>query len=279
MNNIPFISVITINLNNYWGLEKTINSVISQSCKDFEYIVIDGCSTDGSGDLLRRYKKDITIGIIEPDTGIYNAMNKGVLHARGEYCLFLNSGDTLADSKVMENLLKLDLKADVITGDTILIPGSKTWKAPHEVSLLTFMKGSLSHQSSLIRRSLLMRYPYDETNKIVSDWKFCIETLIMHGYSYAAVDMTISLYDKQGISSNPSFFAQADAEKRKSLSELIPERILCDYRSLIEGDTPYMKFMIRISRNKRYAQLVYSVLYFITKMYCSVFHKQLLKDL
>lgn len=279
MKHVPFISIITINLNNYQGLEKTINSVIYQSCKDFEYIVIDGCSTDGSSDLLIRYKDNITIGISEPDSGIYNAMNKGIRYASGVYCIFLNSGDTLADNEVIANLLKQPLQSDVITGDTILVPDGKIWKAPRQVSLLTFMKGSLSHQASLIRRSLLLRYPYDETNKIVSDWKFCIEVLVVHNYSYSSVDMIISQYDKTGISSSPFYFAQADAEKRKSLNELIPERILCDYKSLTEGDTPYMRLMIRITRNQKYSQLIYKILYCITNLYCKIFHKQLLQGL
>ena len=273
-------SIITINRNNRNGLLKTIKSVVAQTYTNFEYIIIDGASTDGSTELLVQYKEYITVGISEPDTGIYEAMNKGVRHATGRYCLFLNSGDLLADKNVLMHLAALPLEADVVSGHTKLMNKSEDmWESPQSVSLLFFMKGSLSHQSTLIKRSLLQKYPYDETKRIISDWKFTVETLVVHSYSYQAVDMVVSHYDKGGISSNPAFWAQADREKNSALTELIPSRILCDYKKLVEGDTPFMKLMVRISHNKRYAQLVYALLYSVTKLYCCIFRKQLLRGL
>jgi len=85
------LSIITINRNNKDGLEKTIRSVMAQTCRDYEYIVIDGASTDGSVDIIRQYEKKISCWISEPDKGIYNAMNKGILQAHGNYCIFMNS--------------------------------------------------------------------------------------------------------------------------------------------------------------------------------------------
>ena len=273
-------SIITVNRNNRDGLLRTIESVVAQTYADFEYIVVDGASTDGSAELLVRYKEHITIGISEPDTGIYEAMNKGVRRATGRYCLFLNSGDLLADKDVLSRLAALPLEADVVSGHTILMGESRElWKSPCSVSLLFFMKGSLSHQSTLIKRSLLLKYPYDEAKKIISDWKFTIETLVVHNCSYQAVDVVVSHYDKTGISSNPAFFALADREKNSALAEMVPSRILCDYKKLVEGDTPFMKLMVRISHNKKYARLVYALLYPVTKLYCCIFRKQLLHGL
>ena len=85
------LSIITVNRNNKDGLEKTIRSVIRQTSHDYEYIIIDGASTDGSPEIIRNYEENITYWISEPDTGIYNAMNKGIRKAQGDYCLFLNS--------------------------------------------------------------------------------------------------------------------------------------------------------------------------------------------
>ena len=102
---MPKLSIITINLNNAQGLEKTIKSVVSQTYSDYEYIIIDGASTDGSVDVIQEYRNKITYWVSEPDTGIYNAMNKGILKATGEYCQFLNSGDILVDNNVTERML------------------------------------------------------------------------------------------------------------------------------------------------------------------------------
>ena len=91
------LSIITINRNNAIGLEQTIKSVISLKYSNFEYIVIDGASTDNSIDIIRKYASSITFWISEPDKGIYNAMNKAVDFASGEYIFFLNSGDIFTD--------------------------------------------------------------------------------------------------------------------------------------------------------------------------------------
>ena len=96
------LSIITINFNNHDGLQKTINSVIAQTWKDFEWIIIDGGSTDGSKNLIEQYDKYITYWISESDKGIYNAMNKGIKIARGDYLQFLNSGDYFYNEKVIE---------------------------------------------------------------------------------------------------------------------------------------------------------------------------------
>ena len=102
--------IITINYNNVDGLRKTINSVISQTFRDFEWIVIDGGSTDGSKDLINQYVEYFSYSISEPDSGVYNAMNKGIKVAHGEYFIFLNSGDYFYDKNVLE-------KADLILKD------------------------------------------------------------------------------------------------------------------------------------------------------------------
>lgn len=95
-------SIITINYNNCEGLEKTIQSVIEQSYKGYEYIVIDGGSTDGSIDIIKKYEPSITFWVSEKDSGIYNAMNKGIRHSTGEYLNFMNSGDTFYEPEVLK---------------------------------------------------------------------------------------------------------------------------------------------------------------------------------
>ena len=114
------LSIITVNLNNCDGLQKTIDSVVSQTFKDFEWIVIDGGSTDGSKELIEQYADHFTYWVSEPDKGIYNAMNKGIRVAKGDYLQFLNSGDYLYDRTTLEKCLLPQNNADVIYGNLYL---------------------------------------------------------------------------------------------------------------------------------------------------------------
>ena len=109
-------SIITINYNNKDGLEKTILSVINQTCQDFEYIIIDGGSTDGSVDVIKKYADRIDYWVSEPDKGIYNAMNKGIIKAKGEYLNFMNSGDCFYDNEVLSNVYQNGMCSEMIVG-------------------------------------------------------------------------------------------------------------------------------------------------------------------
>ena len=110
------LSVITINYNNKNGLIKTINSVINQTYKDFEFIIIDGGSTDGSLEVIQEYSGQINYWVSEPDNGIYHAMNKGIVMAKGEYCNFMNSGDCFFDEQVLKNAFSHNLSVDIFIG-------------------------------------------------------------------------------------------------------------------------------------------------------------------
>ena len=114
------ISIISINYNNKEGLRKTVESVVNQTYKNFEYIVIDGGSTDDSTDILDEYHEKINYIVSEPDSGIYNAMNKGIKVAKGDYLLFLNSGDCLIDQFVIQKVItELNDKISIYYGNLI----------------------------------------------------------------------------------------------------------------------------------------------------------------
>ena len=110
------LSIITINYNDAEGLERTIKSVTSQTFRDFEFIVIDGGSTDNSIEIIKKYEKDIDFWVSEKDGGIYPGMNKGLKQAKGEYVNFMNGGDRYHSPDVLENIFKLETNADIITG-------------------------------------------------------------------------------------------------------------------------------------------------------------------
>ena len=206
---MPKLSIITINFNNHSGLKLTIQSVAQQTSGDFEYIVIDGGSADGSLDLIKENSDKITYWVSEPDTGIYNAMNKGIAKATGEYCLFLNSGDCLAEATTTEQLCNELTGEDLIYGNLYnSFPNRErerqTFPGLITFYLLAFLQFSLPHQATLIKRNLFDRIGYyDENLKMVSDWKFFLVAIFKHHCSYKHIDLFIAIYDKTGFSSNP----------------------------------------------------------------------------
>lgn len=200
------LSIITINSNNAIGLGKTIESVVSQTVDCFEYIIIDGGSVDGSVDLIKRdeYAEKITYWVSETDNGIYNAMNKGIIKANGEYCLFLNSGDWLVDRNVVKDFLNADFKSDFVSGNQNLYNKDifvETVLTPDILDFDYFWWKSLPHQSTFIKRKLFSSLGYyNEKLKIFSDWEFTLKALILNNCSYQHYDRIISNFDINGVS-------------------------------------------------------------------------------
>ena len=266
------ISVITVNRNNREGLRKTLESVAAQTVRPFECIVVDGASTDGSAELLQEFATCITWSVSEPDKGIYTAMNKGISHAGGDYCLFMNSGDCFASETVLATLEELGPSADIIAGNTLVLtdpPHQKT--APEAVSLRFLFNESLCHQSVLIKTALLRKYPYDEDLKIVSDRKFFLQTLVFDNVSYQAVPVEIAAYDVSGYSAKNRF--ASEQEWQNTLEKMVPERILLDYgqesKGALYGTSAYEKLFLEIGR-RRYRGPVYRLVRRFLRL-CSCF--------
>jgi len=199
------ISIITINYNDKIGLETTIESVISQSCKDFEYIIIDGNSSDGSKELIENHKDSVDYWVSEPDTGIYNAMNKGIRAAKGNYLLFLNSGDYLYDQNTIQKVVNsLDEEKDLYYGDAVFVRNGtdEVITFPDQLSFYFFTHNSLCHQACFIKRSLFEEvFYYNENFSIISDWEFMVYCICIKNITYKHIDNIISHYDYEGISS------------------------------------------------------------------------------
>lgn len=209
------ISIITINLNNKQGLERTINSVLSQTFFDkIDYIIIDGGSTDGSKELIEQHKDKLYYWCSEHDNGIFNAMNKGIDKANGEYLLFLNSGDFLHSKDTIEKIYD-QLDCDIVYGNEIMFRMNSSMvnyssnvfsnefesKYPDVLDERFFKISALPHQSTFIRTSLHRQRKYDETCVIAGDWKFTREAIMKYGVTYKHVPMIISHYGLDGISS------------------------------------------------------------------------------
>ncbi|PQJ73324.1 glycosyltransferase family 2 protein [Polaribacter butkevichii] len=230
------ISIITINYNNLNGLKSTVESVINQTHQELEYIIIDGGSTDGSTAYIKSQNAAIDYWVSESDKGVYNAMNKGIEKATGDYLLFLNSGDYLYNTKVLECVICKLTNTDVLYGNLakVFTDGTvKVDKGPNgiPITLNTFIQGTLNHGSSFIKRDLFYKYRfYDETLKIVSDWKFFLLVLGLNTSRVKYIDITISYFDMTGISN--SNLNLRKVEREKVIKELIPTPIYKDYQRL-----------------------------------------------
>lgn len=263
------LSIITINYNNCDGLRKTIESVVNQTWQDFEYIVIDGGSTDGSVEVIKESADHIDYWVSEPDKGIYDAMNKGIDKAKGEYCLFMNSGDIIYQPTTLENVHQQLNGADIIYGRMLLANG--LWTTPYQnITLKHFFEGTLPHQAAFIHHALFTQYPYDTHYRIVSDWKFWVEALICGNCSYKFIDHKIAVFDGSGISS--SNWGLQLQERERILTELFPPRVLVDYKTLLYGDTYEDKLYLVIKAHK-FHKAFYTLNIVIFKLF-SLFSKR-----
>ncbi len=236
---MTLLSIITINRNNATGLDETMRSVISQTDGIFEYIVIDGASIDGSIGVIKKYTDSLAgrlKWISEPDNGIYNAMNKGIRMASGNYVQFLNSGDCLASNDVTERMtaeLKRNDYPSILYGNMLKdMPDGRVVRdrcfAGQEISFLGFYTGTLNHSPAYIRKDLFDKYGlYDENLRIVSDWKWYLQAIILGGEEPVYTDIDVTLFDMHGISETNKELDKA--ERKKVLGELIPQTILSDY--------------------------------------------------
>jgi glycosyltransferase involved in cell wall biosynthesis len=201
------ISIITINLNNKEGLESTVRSVISQTYFDkVEYIIIDGGSTDGSVDVILDNERFFKYWVSEPDNGIYNAMNKGVKMASGDYCLFLNSGDHFHSDDAIERMYG-HLDRDIVYGDLCIHQGNPsdgyfiknyTDTIPDDY----FIYEAVPHEAAFVRTDLLRRKGFREDYRIISDTIFFHESIVVDKASYRHVDCVVTDFYLGGVSSD-----------------------------------------------------------------------------
>ena len=303
------LTIITINYNNASGLQKTMERVLNQTSKEFEYIIVDGSAPHppkgGVSDraVIESFVKSVEgqeIGFThciwlspeggvgggfysEPDSGIYNAMNKGIRMAKGEYIHFLNSGDWLVDEYVVEKMLKVVRSSesgvlskelgvtsteiietspiDILVGNKKTIrPDGKIRRGHNDkrpVTVYTFYRGTIEHTSAYIRRTLFDTVGlYDETLRIVSDWKWYFEAVLHHHANVAFTDLYVTYFDNTGISSTNQ---QLDkAERRQVLEQMLPPAILADYDR-------YHLAIDQHERLKRYP-LLYKFFYFVERV-------------
>lgn len=247
-------SVITVNYNNREGLRRTMESVVGQTCRDFEYIVIDGGSTDGSADLLREHESELSYWVTERDRGVYHAMNKGIRRARGEYLIFMNSGDTFYDNDVLACVLPL-LTADIVHGRLFYYSGrERTVYLRGEPTLQHFLDNTLNHQAAFIARRLFEGTMYDERYKIVSDWKFFMQKLIVENCSFRSIDVKVGRFEEGGISESDSLL---DARERSEvLAAMFPPRMVATLERFKGRESPMLDLIPQFNRTDRLQKVI-----------------------
>lgn len=216
-------SIITVNLNNKSGLEKTIRSVLEQTAKDFEYIIIDGASTDGSLGVIQQYSNQIGKWVSETDTGVYNAMNKGAAMATGEYLLFLNSGDTLLHHNVIERVFPcLETNdVDIVYGDLRFDYDThyEDYHYPDKLTFDFFYERSLGHPAAFIRKTVFEHLGgYEDSYPICADWVFFTKAICLHTHSYKHLPFVIANFKTDGVSSMAENRERIIAERRRALN-------------------------------------------------------------
>ncbi|MBP6754582.1 MAG: glycosyltransferase [Bacteroidia bacterium] len=197
-------SIITVNYNNFQGLQKTFKSIQNQTFLNFEFIVIDGGSNDGSQEFIILNSKNISYWVSEKDNGVYHAMNKGLKVATGDYCIFLNSGDYFYESSVLGKVSSL------IKYDAVFVYGLIEWETTKQLwnpkrDLKDYemaFQSLIPHQACFFKTELLNKMGgYKEKYKVISDWGLMLE-ILKNEHQTQKIELIISICENQGISSS-----------------------------------------------------------------------------
>jgi glycosyltransferase involved in cell wall biosynthesis len=223
------IAIITINHNDALGLEKTIVSVLNQSYQDFEFIVIDGNSNDGSKDVIEKYREKLSYWVSESDIGIYHAMNKGIEVAKGEYLLFMNSGDVLVNDVTILNVCAEKLVEDIVAFDCFLEKDNKVvGRRTHieKPTLFYVIRHGFKHQSTFIKRSLFEKLGlYNEFYKIAGDYEFWIRCFLHSATTAKSYPIPIAIFQLTGISQIGGW-----GEEHQLIEQELLPHLMTDYK-------------------------------------------------
>jgi glycosyltransferase involved in cell wall biosynthesis len=253
------VSIITINYNHLAGLQRTMASVFAQTATDYEYIVIDGGSTDGSAEAVAAHADRLAYAVSEPDGGIFPAMNKGIAVARGEYCLFMNSGDTFHAPDVLQQVLPRLRGGDFYIGDQ-QETGGRRRRAPEYVTAGMLAYKYLPHQSAFIRTALLKARPYCVTCGLVADWRQMFEEMVLHDAGYEHLDLVVADFEVTGVSHNPASAQQMEASRQQTLRELLSRAVAAELRGYDAFDRRVRRALAKENALQRDLKILRNVL-------------------
>jgi glycosyltransferase involved in cell wall biosynthesis len=221
------LSVITVNYNNAAGLQQTMASVLAQLPAAAEYLIVDGGSTDDSPALIRAQASRLAYWVSEKDLGVYDAMNKGCQKASGNYLMFLNSGDLLAQPNSLQaclDLLEAHPTTDVLYGDVATVINGQPvdiWRFPAQLNLTFFRTQTINHQASLIKASLFKELgPYPAQYPLAADYWLYLACMLQDK-TFTHFNAQLICYDKSGLSAADSYQHYV-AEMRNIWQALVP---------------------------------------------------------
>lgn len=260
-------SIITVNFNNKEGLRKTIESVIHQTYRDFEFIIIDGGSTDGSADVLKEYNAQIDYWVSETDGGIYQGMNKGIKKATGEYLNFMNSGDCFYASDILEKVFHYNSNADFIVGKDYHY-NSETHHGhasiqPPRTTMIHFFVATLDHQSSFIKKELFNDSLYDESHRLVSDWIFFTEKIVKEQKQVQFIPDIVCKREEGGLSEKQ--WEKNRKEIDHYLHQFLFPGIYEDYATLAKLDKTSLYRLMGICEDDKKRRILISCIKLINK--------------
>jgi glycosyltransferase involved in cell wall biosynthesis len=245
------LTIITINYNNAKGLAKTFESVKSQTWAAFEYIVIDGGSTDESKQLIDG-NEQIHYHVSEKDKGVYNAMNKGIKAATGDYVIFMNSGDFFYNDSVLEKAAPyFDNSTGIVYGNSVFINDAgyrEEKRSPQKLTFGFFFTNGLNHQATFIKRSLFLKhFLYNEDFKMYADWAFFVYVLCAKNEPYRYINEFICYYDYAGFSASAQTRALYEQERTNTLETYFP-LFTDDYAAMEKFKTKRMQQVLHIQQ-------------------------------
>ncbi|MCZ2443332.1 MAG: glycosyltransferase [Flavobacteriales bacterium] len=255
----PLVSIVTINLNNAEGLQKTLDSLAAQTWKNFESVIVDGGSTDGSFEIIKEFvaKKQFKIGkwVSEKDKGLYNAQNKGIKFSRGKYLLFLNSGDYLASADVLEKLKPEKWRKQIIYGNLSLARNGifSHFRPPANDLDYFLLLSSLPHPASFIQSNVFGKTGfYREDLRICADYDFFLKALFKHRVTTQYHDLAITVFDTSGLSNNPRHARLSNAERLAVQKETLPQSAYAIVKSIRDFEDRHNSFRFALLAIPRY---------------------------
>ena len=216
-------SIITVCLNAITQISRTAESLKQQNYDNFEWIVIDGGSDDGTLNVLGEYKYLISVLVSETDNGIYDAMNKGIKHAEGEYLIFINAGDSFFDKNTLTRI-NFSSKSDLIVGNLLFMDSNTIKKPPDNLDRFYMLKNTLPHQATFFHRRVFENYGnFDTSYRIAGDYEFFARMVNSGEPSYCFHPEIIAKFAGGGISSDPKYRNLRKRENHRIRWEYYPK--------------------------------------------------------
>lgn len=244
----PKVSVITVCYNADEFIENAINSILKQTYKNLEYIIIDGASTDNTISVINKYKSKIAFFLSEPDNGIYEAMNKGIKAATGDILYFLNSDDLLYDEYVIENVVKIFEKnkdLELIYGPIIIrdpTTNESFIKLNDRITKSFFIYNGICQQSTFYKADVFKKCgQFNDTYKIAGDYEWFLRAFYKYNIKRQYYESIIAIYNNGGISSTDEFSSLHTKERAKVIKEYFNIFEIYKYKLLL----PFRKSAIK----------------------------------